>query len=95
MLTNSCKGISQRLCFDRRFACPCDDDVPCVYSMIPFCTCCVNGECNVTCCATINDVLMKGKMKAQMQQQYMGQPGQQAQQAPNNGQLQVTTAQPV
>jgi hypothetical protein len=31
-------------CMDMRLALPCDDDVPCVYSLLPFCAC-GNGEC--------------------------------------------------
>ena len=95
----SCKGVNQRCCCDSRCAFPCDEDVPCVYSLLPFCTCCVNGECNVACCATINDVLKKGKqplMSAERQQYSYNNNNNGQQQQPQyvGGQQQMQMQQP-
>ena len=80
--------ISQTWCCDRRAALPCDSDVPCVYTYLPFCTCCVNGSCNIACCATINQVLGKHKVGGMGNGQYVN-----AQVI--SPQVQVVTAQPI
>lgn len=59
MPTTCCKGIFQNCCLDTRTAFPCDNDVPCLWTALPFCTCCVNFGCKCMCCATIEQ--MTGK----------------------------------
>jgi len=51
-----CKGISQLFCFENRRALPCDADVPCAFTPIPFCTCCVKWRCFPSCCPTLGMV---------------------------------------
>jgi hypothetical protein len=50
------KGTSQSFCFDSRFALPCDDDVPCLFTLLPFCVAASFYECNVACCTKIKDL---------------------------------------
>lgn len=57
----SCKLVSHTFFWDRRMALPCDDDVPCVYTYFPCCTCCVNGQCSLACCTTINQVTIRNR----------------------------------
>eukprot|EP01032_Pedospumella_encystans_P025312 gene25312-28614_t len=48
------KLIGQFFCIDQRCALPCDEEVPCLITYLPFCTCsCINGGFNVRCCETI------------------------------------------
>lgn len=51
-----CKGVSQLLCLENRRAFPCDDNVPCALSLVPFCTCCVKWSCYLTCCSTLGAI---------------------------------------
>ena len=44
--TTCCKGTATCLCFDGRFAFPCDDEVPCLLNTCGL-TCCYNWGCNV------------------------------------------------
>lgn len=53
------KGVNQCCCFDSRCAFPCDKDVPCIVSLLPFCTCCVNWGFKITWCMKIGDMLKK------------------------------------
>jgi hypothetical protein len=54
---NSCKGVQQCFCFDRRFACPCDKEVPCVWTLCCFFVCCHNFKCDPKCCVSIDDLV--------------------------------------
>ena len=56
-LTTSWKSISQILCLDSRCAIPCDRDVPCVFTPIVFCTCCVEWKIYISFCHTVEDVV--------------------------------------
>ncbi len=52
-----CKGMSQCFCCDNRFALPCDEEVPCLLFLLPFCTVCVNGRVGVHCCHSVRQLL--------------------------------------
>mmetsp|Transcript_4050 Transcript_4050/g.6424 ORF Transcript_4050/g.6424 Transcript_4050/m.6424 type:complete len:300 (+) Transcript_4050:84-983(+) len=52
-----CKGVSQVCCLDSRYAFPCDDEVPCIWTPCIFCTCCVQGKCQLACCTTIDELV--------------------------------------
>jgi hypothetical protein len=56
-----CKGVSQLFCFDQRCAIPCDQDVPCAFTLLPFCTICVNFGCNIACCTPIGRLTNQSK----------------------------------
>ena len=56
-LSTSWKSISQILCLDSRCAIPCDRDVPCVFTPIVFCTCCVEWKIYISVCHTVEDVV--------------------------------------
>jgi hypothetical protein len=56
MVCRSCKGISRIPGCDYRTACPCDDEVPCVYGPLPFCICCFDGACNCACCVSLESL---------------------------------------
>jgi hypothetical protein len=51
-LKTCCKGESQMCCIDSRFAMPCDEEVPCMFTMLPFCL--VYPGCY--CCKSLNSV---------------------------------------
>lgn len=50
------KGQSQTFCIDSRCALPLDDDVPCLFTLIPFCVVMSFGECNVACFSKVKDL---------------------------------------
>jgi hypothetical protein len=56
MPTTICKSVSTVFCCDSRAAFPWDEDVPCVYTYLPFCICCYNFQCALGCCKTINEL---------------------------------------
>lgn len=58
----SCKSIIHCCCIDRRCAIPCDADVPCMLTCLPFCVCCVNGNFTVACGQTLNQLLGRDKI---------------------------------
>lgn len=41
--TTCIRGSNQAFCLDCRCACPCDENVPCVLGLLPFCVCCVRS----------------------------------------------------
>eukprot|EP01033_Poteriospumella_lacustris_P014047 gene14047-10039_t len=55
------KQKSQRCCIDYSCAFPCDDDVPCLWMPLPFCTCCVNGACYCACAQSLEQLKYKGQ----------------------------------
>ena len=57
-MCNSCKCIAENCFLDTRCACPCDDEVPCVVTFIPFCTFCVQGKIYISFFQTINDLVI-------------------------------------
>jgi hypothetical protein len=50
------RGTNQVCCMDSRFAFPCTDDVPCVFTLIPCCTVCAYNKVEVGCCKSIKDM---------------------------------------
>ena len=52
----SCKVIGIVPCSDHRCAFPCDDEVPCVCSILPCCAVCVNCTLLCACCATYAEI---------------------------------------
>jgi hypothetical protein len=52
----SFKGNDQCGCCDCRRAFPCDEDVPCMFSPICFCTLCVNGSVKCNCGRTLAEL---------------------------------------
>lgn len=54
------KQKSQRCCLDYSCAFPCDEDVPCLCMPLPFCTCCVNGQCFCGCCQSLEMIRYRG-----------------------------------
>ena len=54
--TTCCKGITQCFCLDSRFAFPCDHDVPCVCTMLPFCVAFAFWKAQCNCMTKIKDL---------------------------------------
>ena len=59
----SCKMIDQFCCLDHRCALPCDEEVPCVFGLCYFCTCCVNWNFLLNCCGTIDQIVRASQAK--------------------------------
>jgi hypothetical protein len=57
--TTCVKQVNQCCCCDSRVAFPCDEEVPCIYMPMPFCTCCVCGSCVVGCCQNLETIKSK------------------------------------
>lgn len=51
-----CKTMSQYCCCYSMAALPCDSDVPCVFTMLPFCTLITNLKPHINCCGTLAQV---------------------------------------
>jgi hypothetical protein len=49
------KTETQLFCCDNRCALPCDNEVPCMYTMC-FITCCVNWECKPAFCKSVGEI---------------------------------------
>ena len=50
ILQYSTKNFNRCCCCDNRCAFPCDKEVPCVFTVLPGCVLCVNGQCAMACC---------------------------------------------
>lgn len=75
--TTCCKGQQQFFCFDQRGAFPCDSDVPCICTLLPFCTCFADMGMKVLCCSKIEKIvprLKEAQDKAKGAGQVVGQP---------------------
>ena len=59
----SAKAVTVCLCVDSRCALPCDEDVPCVYSYLPFCTICIKGRLRLACCQTFGQLTGNDRYK--------------------------------
>jgi hypothetical protein len=46
-----CQSTAQCFCCDQRSALPCTDDVPCIFTCVPFCTVCYDWK--VTSCPSL------------------------------------------
>ena len=57
----TCVGCtSQFFCLDERCALPCTEEIPCVFTMLPFCVLCANnpeGKLQVGCCKSLKEVM--------------------------------------
>jgi hypothetical protein len=52
-----CKSIVQLFCLDNRCAFPCDEDVPCLFLPLPFCSLFANWNMHIDCCAKVKDMI--------------------------------------
>ena len=50
-----CKGKQQCFCLDTRFALPCDEDIPCMFTILGL-TLCFKYACTPKCCVKISDL---------------------------------------
>lgn len=56
-----CKAQQQFFCFDQRASFPCTDDVPCICTLLPFCTCFADWGMKVLCCSKIEKIVPRLK----------------------------------
>ena len=55
---NGCCGAQQQCCcLDTRIACPPNEDVPCICTLLPFCVVCANWGMKFKCCGKVKDVI--------------------------------------
>lgn len=63
------KCMDQVCCIDNRCALPCDNEVPCLYTCFPCCTCCVDWQFKIACCNTVGQLTGRSNAPAVQQQQ--------------------------
>lgn len=51
-----CKNVRQYCCYQERCSCPCDAEVPCVLTLIPFCTVCFDSGFKLACFETLSNL---------------------------------------
>jgi len=54
-----CHGHTRLCCLDVRYAFPCVEKVPCLFTILPFCVCCANNQAVMTCGADVKTILEK------------------------------------
>ena len=52
-----CGAQQQCCCLDTRIACPPNEDVPCICTLLPFCVVCANWGMKFKCCGKVKDVI--------------------------------------
>lgn len=57
MPNSCCEAVVQTCCLDSRCALPCTEDVPCICTILPFCTCLANYAVKVDCCKQVHDLI--------------------------------------